>query len=73
MTSHIISDKTIKEELNNYFHALKMKKTSSIIYIVSTIIVLSLTLVTLIFIYIFPQEYVGIFNPNGRNQGSDNI
>jgi hypothetical protein len=73
MTGNIISDKTIKEELNNYFHALKMKRTSSIIYIISTIIVLSLTLVTLIFIYIFPEEYVTIFNPRDQNVGTDNI
>jgi flagellar basal body-associated protein FliL len=73
MTGNIISNKTIKEELDNYFNAIKMKRTSAIIYIISTIIVLSLTIVTLLFIYIFPEEYVGIFNPHNHNEGTGNV
>jgi hypothetical protein len=64
MDLNILSKKKIKEEVLSYKNAFKKKKIVSRTYLIFTIILLSLTLISLALIYLEPDSY-GF--PNGNN------
>ncbi|GMO14874.1 MAG: hypothetical protein Ta2E_05470 [Mycoplasmoidaceae bacterium] len=72
MTNNVFSKVKLNEEIQNYKHALKTKKRSSIIYILCTIIILLFIVIGLILVYVFPDMYIPFLTPSTKHNVPQN-